>query len=89
MVMIFKKLKYSLLIYIRVKKREGTGITIFGGLKHAPGVGKIVVPLWELKRQEKYILDNNLNEKDANQYRVESVKDYCFQAKSNSHKLLD
>lgn len=51
---------------------------MFGGLEKIPGVGRIIVPLNELKRQEKHILDNNLNESEANQYRANSVKDYCL-----------
>ncbi|NFI55928.1 hypothetical protein FDA48_05990 [Clostridium botulinum] len=67
-----EKVKCYFIVYIRVWKRKGTGMTNFS--VNVPG--RIIVPTRELKKQEKYILDHNMKEKEASEYRRNEVFTY-------------
>ncbi|NFA43451.1 hypothetical protein EXM65_12915 [Clostridium botulinum] len=70
---LLEKVKYCFIMYIRVWQKKGTGMTNF--TVNLPG--RIIVPTRELKKQEKYILENKFNEKEANDYRRKEVFSYC------------
>ena len=74
---ILEKATHYFIVYIRARKRYGReGMHIFFYEK-AYGKGRIIVSLEELKKQEEYILNDKLNEKEASEYRRKEVLAYC------------